>query len=97
MGGPLNWYRTRRSNYEDELSMPSSVKQTIAQPSLYIAATNDFVLRPEMSRGMEKVIPNLTRGEVPGTHWALWRPAAETNAIIKRWFEGVVMGGKSKL
>jgi len=50
-----------------------------------------------MSAGMEKVIPNLTRGEVPSSHWALWHTPQETNEIIKRWFEGVVLGGSSKL
>lgn len=46
---------------------------------------------------MERSIPKLTRGEVPAGHWALWQTPAETNAIIKDWIEGVVLGGKSKL
>lgn len=50
-----------------------------------------------MARGMERYIPNLTRGEVKAGHWALWHTPKETNEIIRRWIEGVVFGGKSKL
>ena len=46
---------------------------------------------------VNKSIPNLTTGEVPASHWALWHTPQETNDIIKGWFEGVVFGGKSKL
>ena len=46
---------------------------------------------------VSKSIPDLTSAEVPASHWALWHTPQETNDIIKRWFEGVVLGGKSKL
>lgn len=46
---------------------------------------------------MEKAIPNLTRGEVPAGHWALWQTPTQVNAILKDWIQGVVLGGKSKL
>jgi pimeloyl-ACP methyl ester carboxylesterase len=95
--GPLNWYRTRKINYEDELEMPAEVKNSIKQPTLFVFANRDAVLKRELSFGMEKAIPNLTRGEVPAGHWALWQTAKETNAIIEEWFNGVVLGGKVKL
>ncbi|KAK5110183.1 hypothetical protein LTR62_006179 [Meristemomyces frigidus] len=97
MNGPCNWYRNRLSNFEEEKNMPAAQKNGIQQPVLFIQCTHDSVLRPEMSKNMEKSIPNLTRGEVPSSHWGLWHNADKTNEIIKNWIEGVVLGGKSKL
>ena len=77
--------------------MPKERRNWIEQPTLFIQALKENILIPELSKGMEKAIPNLTRGEVPASHWALWHTPEETNAIIKRWFQGVVFGGKSKL
>lgn len=77
--------------------MPAEDRKGLRQPVLYVFATKDFVLTRELGLGMEKAIPNLSRGEVPATHWALWHTPQETNAIIERWFEGVVLGGKTKL
>ena len=55
------------------------------------------MLRPEMARGMQKHLPNLTFAEVDGTHWILMQKPEETNAIIERWLSEVVLGGKTKL
>ena len=95
--GPLNWYRARKINHEDEQNLPKDVKNFVKQPSLYVFATGDAVLKRELSDGMEKAVPNLTRGEVPAGHWALWETPKETNALIEEWFNGVVIGGKIKL
>ena len=78
---------------EDELKLPEENKKVIKQPTLYILATKDMILTKEMSLGMEKAIPNLTRAEVPAGHWALWHTPDETNRILKDWLEGVVLGG----
>lgn len=95
--GPCNWYRTRRINYEDDLQLPQETRNCITQPTLYILATRDSILTRAMSSNMERAVPNLTRGEVPATHWALWHTPDETNRILKEWLEGVVLGGRSKL
>lgn len=95
--GPLNWYRTRKPNFEDDQKIPAAQRNTIAQPTLFVLATKDSVLTPAMSKGMEQYLPNLTRAEVPASHWALWHAPAETNEHIKKWLEGVVLGGKSHL
>ncbi|EME84058.1 uncharacterized protein MYCFIDRAFT_202874 [Pseudocercospora fijiensis CIRAD86] len=97
INGPCNWYRTRKINFEDELGLEPERKKAVKQPTLYILATKDAILTREMSRGMEKAIPNLTRAEVDAGHWALWHTPDETNAILKDWLLGVVLGGKSKL
>ncbi|KAF2085250.1 alpha/beta-hydrolase [Saccharata proteae CBS 121410] len=92
--GPMNWYRTRRANYEDELNLSET---SLQMPVLFIQAERDFVLKPEMSKGMEKHIPQLSRGEVDANHFCLWEKPEEVNRILKEWVEGVVFGGKSVL
>ncbi|KAK3104296.1 hypothetical protein LTR53_018514, partial [Teratosphaeriaceae sp. CCFEE 6253] len=94
INGPCNWYRTRKANYDDDLNLPAASKAGPKQPVLFVMALHDSVLRPEMAKGMEKAIPNLTRGEVPASHWALWHTPQQTNKLIKDWIEGVVLGGK---
>jgi soluble epoxide hydrolase/lipid-phosphate phosphatase len=95
----VNWYRTRRTNWEEDQALLS--KKTITQPVLFIQATHDSVLKPEMSKSMEQFIPNLTRGEVAATHWALTQKPEEVNEIIRHWVEGQGLvgkkGGKSSL
>lgn len=77
--------------------MAPEQRKGIKQPTLFIQATKDDVLTPDLAKGMEKSIANLSTREVPASHWALWHTPQETNDILKEWFEGVVLGGKSKL
>ncbi|KAK0865956.1 hypothetical protein LTS02_005050 [Friedmanniomyces endolithicus] len=95
--GPCNWYRTRKLNHEDDQQLPAAAKSGVKQPVLFNQALHDNVLKPEMSKGMERSIKHLTQGEVPASHWALWHTPQQTNKLIKDWVEGVVLGGKSKL
>lgn len=71
--------------------------KTIDQPTLFIAATNDEVLKPEMSRGMEAYLSKLSRREVPAGHWALWQTPGEVNNAIQEWLDDIVSGAKSTL
>ncbi|KAH7379389.1 Alpha/Beta hydrolase protein [Phaeosphaeria sp. MPI-PUGE-AT-0046c] len=86
----LNWYRQRRTNWEEDQALLD--KKVIKQPVLFIQATYDSVLKPEMSKSMDALIPNLTRGEVAATHWALTQKPEDVNKIIKQWLEGQGMG-----
>merc|ERR1712070_1314832 len=95
--GPCNWYRTRRLNWEQDQNIPAATQNHLPQPVLFIQAKYDGILIPKLSQGMEKAIPNLTRAEVPASHWALWHTPEQTNDTIQKWIEGVVLGGKSKL
>jgi len=69
----------------------------VDQPVLFIAGTHDSVLKPEMSLGMEKYVPKLSRKEVQSSHWALTQAPDEVNNLVKEWLEGVVFGTKSSL
>lgn len=84
-------------NWDDDQKIPMPHKTTLQQPILFIGCAKDDVLLPAMSKNMEKSIPSLTRAVVPASHWGLWHTPVETNNEIKKWFEGVVFGGQSKL
>lgn len=89
---PVNWYRQRRTNWEEDQALLD--KKVIKQPVLFIQATYDSVLKPEMSKSMDSLIPNLTRGEVPATHWALTQKPEEVNQILRGWLEALGLGRK---
>ena len=92
--GTVNWYRNRRINYEEDLGLKTS---TVSQPALFIQATRDSVLTPDMATGMGRNIPKLVIKEVAASHWVLWERPAEVNSILEQWFKGVVLNPKSTL
>lgn len=81
----MNWYRQRRTNWEEDQALLD--KKVIKQPALFIQATFDSVLKPEMSKAMDQLIPKLTRGEVAATHWALVQKPDEVNQILRQWLD----------
>ncbi|KAI6784672.1 uncharacterized protein J7T54_006718 [Emericellopsis cladophorae] len=84
--GPLNWYRTAKINFYEELPLTQPGKSNFTMPGLYIGATQDTALPPEMSVGMEEYFEQgLTRGEVVSSHWALWQAAQNVSQIIGDW------------
>lgn len=84
--GPLNWYRTAKINFYEELPLTRAGKSNFTMPGLYIGATQDTALPPEMSIGMEDYFEKgLTRGEVVSSHWALWQAAQNVSQIIGDW------------
>ncbi|PKS08112.1 hypothetical protein jhhlp_005387 [Lomentospora prolificans] len=90
MRGPLSWYRTARVNFQDELSLVESGAVNFTMPGLYIGATMDTALPPEMSVGMEAYFnQGLTRGEVVSSHWALWQAAKGVNNILGDWISAL--------
>ncbi|KAL2829154.1 Alpha/Beta hydrolase protein [Aspergillus cavernicola] len=90
--GPLNWYRTRKINHDDELFLPTS---TIEVPVLFIQATRDAALPPHLGKGGAKHLPQLTTKQVDSSHWALWERPKEVNEILGEWLDGVVLKGEA--
>ncbi|KAJ5525263.1 hypothetical protein N7494_011913 [Penicillium frequentans] len=88
---PLNWYRTRKINFEDELSI---VGRKITAPTLFIQALRDEALPPHLGKAMSKQIPRLDLKQVDTAHWALWEKPEEVNAIISEWLKDVAFTGK---
>ncbi|RAH58242.1 epoxide hydrolase [Aspergillus piperis CBS 112811] len=85
--GPLNWYRTREINYEEELAI---LNARITAPLLFIQALKDSALPPHLGKGMTRTVPHLTYKQVNTGHWALWQEPEEVNEIIAWWLKEVV-------
>jgi epoxide hydrolase A/B len=78
--GGLNWYRTIDQSWEES----AVVEQRITQPALMITAELDPVLRPELCKGMEALVPNLRKTIlIKGAgHWTQQEKPAEVNAAL---------------
>ena len=64
---------------------------------MFIQATKDSVLTPDMAEGMDRYLPNLVRRDVAASHWALWETPTEVNQHISEWFAAVVFNPRSNL
>jgi len=87
LGPTLNWYRTRKLNFEDEKGFAEIPDFKIDCPTLFIGASQDAAIPPKMSEGMERSFKSMRRKEVDATHWALAEKAEECNAYIKEFLE----------
>ncbi|XP_032657597.2 bifunctional epoxide hydrolase 2-like [Chelonoidis abingdonii] len=84
---PLNWYRNMRANWQWSLSAKD---RKILVPALMVTAGKDFVLHPNLSKGMEEWIPQLTRGHIEECgHWTPMESPAALNRILIKWLEDV--------
>ncbi|KKA30917.1 hypothetical protein TD95_002614 [Thielaviopsis punctulata] len=83
--GPLNWYRTRKINFDDERVL--SREHVFKVPAMFFLAKNDLAIRPEMSAGMRKHFENLTWEEVPCGHWAMVEVPEVVNEKIEKWLK----------
>ncbi|KAI1373236.1 alpha/beta-hydrolase [Hypoxylon crocopeplum] len=83
--GPLNWYRTAKINFEDELPVAQAGGHRFAMPTLFIQALKDPVLVPALSEGMDQYFDKLTRAEVNTGHWAMIDGPDEVNKVIQSW------------
>jgi soluble epoxide hydrolase / lipid-phosphate phosphatase len=72
-------------------------KREISIPTLFVQATHDSVLTPDLSVGMENYLTEFTRKEVAATHWALTQKPEEVNAIIHEWLGKQGFGSRSLL
>lgn len=81
--GPLNYYRTRKINYEEE----KDLHHTIDAPSVMIVALRDPYLQPYQSENMHKHVPNLKRVMIDAEHFVLTEKPDELNALIKEMLE----------
>ncbi|RPB08919.1 alpha/beta-hydrolase [Morchella conica CCBAS932] len=92
--GPLNWYKIREVNHEDEQKLEIT---RIEVPTLIIRAMKDMAIRPEMIDGQDKLITDLTVRDVEASHWALLEAPEEIFKHIDEWLGNVVLGSKLKL
>jgi pimeloyl-ACP methyl ester carboxylesterase len=108
--GPLNWYRTREANWEDEfehffrfgeVDEPPVLRQEV----LFILAMRDGALKPALAKGMVERdggtgqvgrggLLHLRRREIEANHWVLWERPDEVNTHIREWVDEVVFKGE---
>ncbi|KAI8867125.1 alpha/beta-hydrolase [Ramicandelaber brevisporus] len=78
--GGLNWYKTRRVNFDDELPHADTI---VKVPCLMVTAELDFALPPEMASSMHESIPDLTMRAVKDTgHWIMTEKKDEVTQHI---------------
>ncbi|KAJ3317749.1 hypothetical protein HDV06_001267 [Boothiomyces sp. JEL0866] len=80
--GPLNWYRTRKANWDKEQEGLGPVKTKC----LYVLAENDPYLVPAMAKKMKKHIPHCTITSVKAGHWVMIEAPDQINSIISTFF-----------
>ncbi|XP_051798076.1 bifunctional epoxide hydrolase 2 isoform X2 [Acanthochromis polyacanthus] len=82
---PLNWYRNREETWKWMCSRPFG---KLLMPALMVTAGKDRILLPQLSKGMEDLIPNLSRGHIEQcSHWTQVEKPAETNNILISWLK----------
>ncbi|KAJ8333326.1 hypothetical protein SKAU_G00422220 [Synaphobranchus kaupii] len=85
--GPLNWYRNVERNWKWMCSRP---RGKIWIPALMVTAGKDSILLPKFTTGMEKMVPNLTRGHIEECgHWTQMERPTELNKILLSWLKDV--------
>lgn len=92
--GPLNWYKIRKVNYEDEKNL---VKETIDVPVFFVGAEYDAALPPSMALSQPNYIKDLTTREVKSGHFVMAEAPEEIRERLEEWIREVCLGGKSKL
>ncbi|XP_035487403.2 bifunctional epoxide hydrolase 2 [Scophthalmus maximus] len=82
---PLNWYRNGEVNWKWMCSRP---KGKLLMPALMVTTGKDPVLLPAFSKGMEALVPNLSRGHIEECgHWTQMEKPGETNNILISWLK----------
>lgn len=82
----VNWYRTRKVNFDDDLSI---LGRGITIPTLFILALRDPAVPPAFAKYMGKLVPGVVIKEVDTSHWALIEKPAEVNGFISAWLNDV--------
>lgn len=86
--GPVSWYRNIDRNWE---TTPALTGQAPQMPVLFIAGTNDVVIRMSSPDGMRQTIPDLRGIEMvdgPG-HWIHMEQPEEVNSRVLRFLMDV--------
>jgi len=93
--GPLNWYKIRKQNFEDEKDYFE--KDHVHVPYLFVGGSEDVTLPPAMWDAQKALIDNLTFRHLPTGHWPMAEDPQGCTGLLKEWFDGVVFGDKMKL
>eukprot|EP00842_Homolaphlyctis_polyrhiza_P002184 jgi/Hompol1/2967/HPOL_006257-RA len=81
--GSVNWYRTMRINFEDELEFADSWHDRMQHLRiLVVSGKHDLVLTPAMAAKTTKQFANATIRTIDATHWLLFEAPDEVNAVL---------------
>lgn len=80
--GGLGLYRNSTENWR----LTQGLNQRVTQPCLMISPEDDVFLPPAASKGMEVLVPDLSRATIADCgHWAMWEQPARVNAAMLDW------------
>ena len=80
--GGLNWYRNMSRNWE----ITKDIEEKVHVPSLMISASDDVVLRPSMTEGMETFVPDLEKHVIKDCgHWTQQEKPDELSRLMIDW------------
>ncbi|KAK3384890.1 Alpha/Beta hydrolase protein [Podospora didyma] len=104
--GPMNWYRTRSINGEDETQLAAAPTNKYAKtttttptkfqfpsiPAMLVMAGKDSVLSPQMAAGQEQYFSAGLKSEViaDASHWAMTHQPDEANRLIGEFVKQVL-------
>ncbi|PFH51333.1 hypothetical protein AMATHDRAFT_191653 [Amanita thiersii Skay4041] len=90
MEGPLNYYRTSKHRYDEELAadLPSNLRADL--PVLFIWGTADATTTPFLIEKSHKFISRLQDVALEGKgHWVMIEARDEVTEIIANWLQGL--------
>ncbi|RAH42316.1 alpha/beta hydrolase [Aspergillus brunneoviolaceus CBS 621.78] len=91
--GPMNWYRTRILNGEDEVHLAEAQSTfALAIPAMIVMAGQDPALPPRLLDGQDAFFPaGLQTRVIPdASHWVLIHHPAEANNCISEFLANVL-------
>lgn len=80
--GPLNWYRNKKFNFDDEKELAETNSFAIDVPVLLIKPTGDGIITDEEMEGFHLQFPRLTIRKSNSTHWAMIEAHEDVNSNI---------------
>jgi soluble epoxide hydrolase / lipid-phosphate phosphatase len=95
---PLQWYRTRKFNYEDELVFTRQNKpHTFKMPCMLVMARHDIALPPSLAHKQSKYFEDgFVQHTIDSSHWLMIEKPEETNKLIGQFIRGVLQGQNVK-
>jgi pimeloyl-ACP methyl ester carboxylesterase len=82
--GGLNWYRNMSRNWKTT----EGIREKVDVPALMISASDDVVLRPSMTVGMEAFVADIEKHVIKDCgHWTQQEKPEELNRLMIDWLK----------
>jgi len=99
--GPLNWYRVRDLNHEDELVfLQASPRYRFKMPAMLVMAEHDIAFPPEVADKQQRFFGKgmLKQHLMKGcSHWIMIERPDEANRLIGEFVEEVLVAERARL